>query len=194
MNKEEILEEYFLVETEKTEEIKGWKVIEKLEGCSSQSVSPLIELKTDSDSWLCDFKIKLLHCGLVLASPEYVIDEDDMIMEAIERIWKEWGVTATLQEALNQQIRRTLDETIITDPYYPHESWRTLQSPGTWTSTPDTSWHYTNTVTCSDATDSICPSYLSAADYSNLASTCSTSTIKDYITTCASTGTIANLC
>ena len=182
MSKEEILEEYFLVETEKTDEVRGWKVIGKLEDCSSQSVSPLIELKTDSDSWLCDFKIKLLHCGIVLASPEYVIDEDDMIMEAIEKVWKEWGVTATLQEALNQQIRRTLDETTITDPYYPYEAWRQL--PGIRTSTPDTSW--TNTVTCSDATSTCSDAnYLSAADYSSLASTCST-----YITTC----TTANLC
>ena len=78
LNKEEILSEYFLVETEKTDEMKGWKVVGTIEGCAGQSVSPLLELKTDGDGWLCDFKIKLLHCGLVLASPEYVIDEDEL--------------------------------------------------------------------------------------------------------------------
>jgi hypothetical protein len=102
--KEEILSEYFLMETEKTEEMKGWKVVGTIEGCAGQSVSPLLELKTDGEGWLCDFKIKLLHCGLVLCSPEYVIDEDDLVMEAMEMIWSVWGVGEQLQELLNQQV------------------------------------------------------------------------------------------
>ena len=90
--KEEILSEYFLVETEKTDEIKGWKVVGTIEGCAGQSVSPLLELKTDGDGWLCDFKIKLLHCGLVLCSPEYMIDEDEL------EIWQERKIRKAREE------------------------------------------------------------------------------------------------
>ena len=49
-SKEEILSEYFLVESEKTDEIKGWKVLGTIEGCASSSVSPIFEFKTDGES------------------------------------------------------------------------------------------------------------------------------------------------
>lgn len=153
MSKEEILNEYFLVETEKTEEIRGWKVIGCIESCSSQSVSPIIELKTDGDAWLCDFKVKLLHCGLVLVSPEYVIDEDELVMEVVEKYWKEFGVTSQIQDAINDEIKKW-EELARSTPFYPHYSQTTTTSPvtapGTWT---------TNTITCSSATS------LPAIDY-----------------------------
>jgi len=185
--KEEILSEYFLVETEKTEEMKGWKVVGTIEGCAGQSVSPLLELKTDGDGWLCDFKIKLLHCGLVLCSPEYMIDEDELVMEAIEKVWNACGVAQQLQEVLNQQIQKKLDEATITDPYYPHDSW----GNGTWTTTtaPLTStpsWS-TNTITCSDTSSA---SYI-PVDYSAFADTASatiTCAQQDYATSYLSKG------
>lgn len=190
--KEEILSEYFLVETEKTDEMKGWKVIGTIEGCAGQSVSPLIELKTDGDGWLCDFKIKLLHCGLVLCSPEYVIDEDELVMEAMEKVWNVWGSAQQLQEVLNQQIQKKLDEATITDPYYPHDSWVN----GTWTTTTSPlistpSW-MTNTITCSSTNDAaVNYATLSAIDkisdaITGTAVTCATTAVNDYATACAS--------
>ena len=144
---EEILSEYFLVETEKTKEIKGWKVIGTLESCSSSSVSPILEFKTDDGGWLCDFRIKLLHCGLVLCSPEYVIDEDDLIMEAVEKIWKVWGMNEKLQEILEQQLQDDIKPVC-----YPsgNEIWTTTTSP----ITTNPSW-WTNTITCSASTYTI---------------------------------------
>ena len=136
-SKEEILSEYFLVESEKTDEIKGWKVLGTIEGCASSSVSPIFEFKTDGEGWLCDFKIKLLGCGLVLASPEYVINEDELVMEAMEKIWKNWGITS---ELLEKQINEAVwKEVIKTNP----ETWTT-------TTTPNNQW-WNNTITCSDA-------------------------------------------
>ena len=190
--KEEILSEYFVVETEKTDEMKGWKVIGTIEGCAGQSVSPLIELKTDGDGWLCDFKIKLLHCGLVLCSPEYVIDEDELVMEAMEKVWNVWGSAQQLQEVLNQQIQKKLDEATITDPYYPHDSWVN----GTWTTTTSPlistpSW-MTNTITCSSTNDAaVNYATLSAIDkisdaITGTAVTCATTAVNDYATACAS--------
>lgn len=190
--KEEILSEYFLVETEKTDEMKGWKVIGTIEGCAGQSVSPLIELKTDGDGWLCDFKIKLLHCGLVLCSPEYVIDEDELVMEAMEKVWNVWGSAQQLQEVLNKQIQKKLDEATITDPYYPHDSWVN----GTWTTTTSPlistpSW-MTNTITCSSTNDAaVNYATLSAIDkisdaITGTAVTCATTAVNDYATACAS--------
>ena len=168
MEKEEILSEYFLVETEKTDEMKGWKVVGTIEGCAGQSVSPLLELKTDGEGWLCDFKIKLLHCGLVLCSPEYVIDEDELVMEAVEKVWSVWRVD---QSALNKQIWDKLNEA-ITEPYSPldpyispADTWTTTTSP--LISTP--SWT-TNTITCSDAFSG----QLYAVDYSAFVNTAST--------------------
>jgi len=90
MKKEDILEEYFLEEAEKTNEVKGWKVIGKIEGCNN-TLAPTdttLELKTGSNGWICDFRIKLLTCGLVLCSPEYIINEDDLVLEAMNEIWK----------------------------------------------------------------------------------------------------------
>lgn len=170
--KEEILSEYFLVETEKTEEIKGWKVVGTIEGCAGQSVSPLLELKTDGEGWLCDFKIKLLHCGLILASPEYVIDEDELVMEAMEKVWKVCGVTEQLQKVLDEQLQEKWKE-IITQPYYPdHGTWTTtttpIMNPGTWT----------NTITC-DANNAA--NYIPAIDYCTTA-TCATTAVNDYAT------------
>ena len=187
MNKEEILSEYFLVETEKTEEMNGWKVVGTIEGCAGQSVSPLLELKTDGDGWLCDFKIKLLHCGLVLASPEYMIDEDELVMEAMEKVWNAWGVAQQLQEIMSQQIQKKLDEATIADPYYPHDSWTWSQpDSGTWTTTTaptDTPSWSTNTITC-DATN--VANYIPAIDYCTTA-TCATTAVNDYATAYAST-------
>ena len=144
MSKEEILSEYFLVESEKTNEIKGWKVLGTIEGCASSSVSPILEFKTDGESWLCDFKIKLLGCGLVLASPEYVIDEDELVMEAVEKIWKNWGMTPEIEEGvLEKQIKEELwKEVIKTNP----ETWTTN------TTSSSSQWWWNNTITCSDAT------------------------------------------
>ena len=156
-SKEEILSEYFLVESEKTDEIKGWKVLGTIEGCTSSSVSPIFEFKTDGESWLCDFRIKLLGCGLVLASPEYVIDEDELVMEAMEKIWKNWVMISKLDEVLEKQLNEeTWKQVINTDP-------------GTWTTTitssPQPQW-WNNTVTCSDATNSYLPSdYIATAGY-----------------------------
>jgi hypothetical protein len=141
MSKEEILSEYFLVESEKTDEIKGWKVIGVIEDCASASNSSIIELKTDGEGWLCDFKIKLLGCGLVLASPEYVINEDELVMEAMEKIWKNWGITSKLNDALGKQINEKLWEEFI------------KTNPVTWTTNTTSSspqW-WNNTITCSDA-------------------------------------------
>ena len=193
MEKEEILSEYFLVETEKTDEMKGWKVVGTIEGCAGQSVSPLLELKTDGDGWLCDFKIKLLHCGLVLASPEYVIDEDELVMEAMEKVWNAWGSAQQLQEILNQQIQKKLDEATITDPYYPHDSW----GNGTWTTTTSPGYLSTNpnwstTITCSTNDAAVnYATYLPAIDKINdaitgTAATCATTAVNDYATACAS--------
>jgi len=138
MSKEEILSEYFLVESEKTDEIKGWKVLGTIEGCASSSVSPIFEFKTDEESWLCDFRIKLLECGLVLASPEYVIDEDDLVMEAVEKIWKNCRVTFELNKALEKQMNEELWKEII------------KTNTGTWT-TSSPYW-CNNTITCPDTT------------------------------------------
>jgi hypothetical protein len=144
MSKEEILSEYFLVESEKTDEIKGWKVLGTIEGCTSSPVSPIFEFKTDGESWLCDFRIKLLGCGLVLASPEYVIDEDELVMEAMEKIWKNWG---ELNEILKKQMNEELLKEII------------KTNPRTWTTTTTSSspqW-WNNIITCSDATSACAP-------------------------------------
>jgi hypothetical protein len=144
MSKEEILSEYFLVESEKTDEIKGWKVLGTIEvgGYASSSVSPIFEFKTDGESWLCDFRIKLLGCGLVLASPEYVIDEDELVMEAVEKIWENWGITSELTRISEEQMWKEVIKT----------------NPGIWTvttpATPSGSQWWNNTITCSDA-----PSY-----------------------------------
>ena len=173
MEKEEILSEYFLMETEKTEEMKGWKVVGTIEGCAGQSVSPLLELKTDGEGWLCDFKIKLLHCGLVLCSPEYVIDEDELVMEAMEKVWNVFA-DQQLQEIMSQQIQKKLDEATITDPYYPHDSW----GNGTWTTTTTPIMNpgiWTNTITC-DATNTA--NYI---PYCTTA-TCATTAVNDYAT------------
>jgi hypothetical protein len=186
--KEEILSEYFLVETEKTDEMKGWKVVGTIEGCAGQSVSPLLELKTDGDGWLCDFKIKLLHCGLVLASPEYVIDEDELVMEAMEKVWNAWGSAQQLQEVLNQQIQKKLDEATITDPY---GSWIGSQpDSGIWTTTTSPGYLSTNpnwstTITCSSANDAAnYATYLPAIDNldSAITATCATTAVNDYAT------------
>jgi hypothetical protein len=197
-SREEILSEYFLVESEKTDEIKGWKVLGTIEGCASSSVSPIFELKTDGESWLCDFRVKLLGCGLVLASPEYVIDEDELVMEAMEKVWNAWGSAQQLQEIMSQQIQKKLDEATITDPYYPHDSW-TWSHPdsGTWTTTTaplisTPSW-MTNTITCSSANDATVnyATYLPAIDNISSAitgtmATCATTAVNDYATACAS--------
>ena len=188
MNKEEILSEYFLVETEKTEEMNGWKVVGTIEGCAGQSVSPLLELKTDGDGWLCDFKIKLLHCGLVLASPEYMIDEDELVMEAMEKVWNAWGVAQQLQETINKQINQKEWDKILTEPYCPtyapypdsNGTWTTtttpIMNPGTWT----------NTITC-DATN-VATYTLDHLDSAITAtSTCATTAVNDYATTYEST-------
>lgn len=141
MSKEEILNEYFLVESEKTNEIKGWKVLGTItiEGYAyaSSSVSPIFEFKTDGESWLCDFRIKLLGCGLVLASPEYVIDEDELVMEAMEKIWENWGITSELLEKkINEEVWKEFIKT----------------NPVTWTrSTISKPQWQNNTITCSDA-------------------------------------------
>jgi len=152
MSKEEILSEYFLVESEKTDEIKGWKVLGTIEvgGYASSSVSTIFEFKTDGESWLCDFRIKLLGCGLVLASPEYVIDEDELVMEAVEKIWENWGITP---EVLEKQINGELWKEYI------------KTNPGTWTTTTTSSsqW-WNNTITCSDATTNYYASYLPSSD------------------------------
>lgn len=169
MNKEEILSEYFLVETEKTEEMKGWKVVGTIDECAGQSVSPLLELKTDGDGWLCDFKIKLLHCGLVLASPEYVIDEDELVMEAIEKVWKVCGVTEQLQKVLDDQLQEKWKE-IMTPPYYP--------DPGTWITTTAPITNRTWWTTC-DSTNAA--NYIPDIDYCTTA-TCATTAINDYAT------------
>jgi len=192
MEKEEILSEYFLVETEKTDEMKGWKVVGTIEGCAGQSVSPLLELKTDGDGWLCDFKIKLLHCGLVLCSPEYVIDEDELVMEAMEKVWGAWGAAQQLQEVLNQQIQEKLDEATITitDPYYPHDSW----GNGNWTTTTAPYIpNWSTTITCSSANDAAVnyATYLPAIDkisdsITGTMATCATTAVNDYATACAS--------
>jgi len=149
MNREEILNEYFLVESEKTDEIKGWKVIGTIEDCASSSVSPIFEFKTNEEGWLCEFKIKLLGCGLVLASPEYVIDEDELVMEAVEKIWKNWGVTSELNDVLEKQINEEMWKEII------------KTNPGTWTTTAPSSsspQRWTNTITFSDYYASYFPS------------------------------------
>jgi hypothetical protein len=191
MEKEEILSEYFLVETEKTDEMKGWKVVGTIEGCAGQSVSPLLELKTDGDGWLCDFKIKLLYCGLVLASPEYVIDEDELVMEAMEKVWNAWGVAQQLQETINKQINEKWNE-IMTEPY--------CSSPGhysTWTTTTapyiNTNPNWSTTITCSSTNDAAVNSatYLPAIDDISSAitgtmATCATTAVNDYATACAS--------
>ena len=194
MEKEEILSEYFLVETEKTDEMKGWKVVGTIEGCAGQSVSPLLELKTDGDGWLCDFKIKLLHCGLVLCSPEYVIDEDELVMEAMEKVWNAWGLAQQLQEIMSQQIQKKLDEATITetDPYYPW-NWSQPDS-GTWTTTTapyNPNW--STTITCSSANNAAVnyATYLPAIDNISSAitgtmATCATTAVNDYATACAS--------
>ena len=182
MEKEEILSEYFLVETEKTDEMKGWKVVGTIEGCAGQSVSPLLELKTDGDGWLCDFKIKLLHCGLVLASPEYVIDEDELVMEAMEKVWNAWGVAQQLQEVLNQQIQKKLDEATITDP------WTTTTTPNYFGTNPN----WSTTITCSSTSDAAnYATYLPAIDNldSAITATCATTAVNDYATACASSCT-----
>ena len=160
MSKEEILSEYFLVESEKTDEIKGWKVLGTIESCASSSVSPvfpIFEFKTDGESWLCDFKIKLLGCGLVLASPEYVIDEDELVMEAVEKIWKNWGITSELNKILENQINEEVWKEVI------------KTNPGTWTtSTTSSPQWWTNTITCSDATSAY--GYYLPSDYNSCAS------------------------
>ena len=180
--KEEILNEYFLVETEKTDEMKGWKVVGTIEGCAGQSVSPLLELKTDGEGWLCDFKIKLLHCGLVLCSPEYVIDEDELVMEAMEKVWNVWA-DQQLQEIMSQQIQKKLDEATITNPYY----------PGTWTTTTspyiNTNPNWSTTITCSSTSDAAnYATYLPAIDNldSAITATCATTAVNDYAMACAS--------
>ena len=194
--KEEILSEYFLVETEKTDKIKGWKVVGTIEGCAGQSVSPLLELKTDGDGWLCDFKIKLLHCGLVLCSPEYVIDEDELVMEAMEKVWNAWGAAQQLQEIISQQIQKKLDEDTITDPYYPHDSWH-QDDFGTWTSTTTPNYLGTNpnwstTITCSSTSDAANYATHLPVDSAITAATCATA-VNDYAsvyaTSCASSCT-----
>ena len=159
MSKEEILSEYFLVESEKTNEIKGWKVLGTIEGCASSSVSPIFELKTDGESWLCDFKIKLLGCGLVLASPEYVIDEDELVMEAVEKIWKNWGITSEPNDILEKQIKEEIWKGII------------KTNPETWTTTTTSSpqW-WNNTITCSDATSAYANASYLPSDYEVTAS------------------------
>lgn len=190
MEKEEILSEYFLVETEKTEEVKGWKVVGTIEGCAGQSVSPLLELKTDGDGWLCDFKIKLLHCGLVLCSPEYVIDEDELVMEAMEKVWNAWGSVQQLQEAINNQINQEEWDKIVTNPYYPHDSWNyTTTTPNYLNANPN----WSTTVTCSSTDDAAVnyATYLPAIDNISSAitgtmATCATTAVNDYATACAS--------
>lgn len=197
--KEEILSEYFLVETEKTEEMKGWKVVGTIEGCAGQSVSPLLELKTDGDGWLCDFKIKLLHCGLVLCSPEYVIDEDDLVMEAMEKVWNVWGVAQALQEAINKQINQAEWEKLVTEPYCP--TYAPYPDSGTWTTTTSPGYLSTNpnwstTITCSSTSDAAnYATYLPAIDNldSAITATCATTAVNDYAsayaTACASSCT-----
>ena len=194
--KEEILSEYFLVETEKTDEIKGWKVVGTIEGCAGQSVSPLLELKTDGDGWLCDFKIKLLHCGLVLCSPEYMIDEDELVMEAMEKVWNAWGAAQQLQEIISQQIQKKLDDDIITDPYYSHDSWH-QDDFGTWTTktTPNylgTNPNWSTTITCSSTSDAANYATHLPVDSAITAATCATA-VNDYAsvyaTSCASSCT-----
>ena len=189
MKKEEILSEYFLVETEKTDEMKGWKVVGKIEECSFQSVSPLLELKTDGDGWLCDFRIKLLGCGLVLASPEYVIDEDELVMEAMEKVYNALGVVQQLQEVLNQKIQKELDEATITDPYYPSGTWTTTTTPNYLSTNPN----WSTTITCSSTNDAAVnyATYLPAIDNISSAitgtiATCATTAVNDYATACAS--------
>ena len=165
MSKEEILSEYFLVESEKTDEIKGWKVLGTIEGCASSSVSSIFEFKTDGESWLCDFRIKLLGCGLVLASPEYLIDEDELVMEAMKKIWENWGIASELSEALKKQMNEGAWKEFI------------KTNPGTWTTTTTSSpqW-WNNTITCSDASTNYA-SYL-PSDYKVTTSSCAS----EYVT------------
>ena len=139
MKKNEILEEYFLEETEKTDELTGWKVIgiSKCESFSSGSQT-MVEFKTKSEGWLCEFKIKILNCGIVLVSPEYMVDDSELIMEAIEKYIK----TMT---PLTEELKKLLEKpTPISAPYDPDTTITT--SPGIWTSN-GTEW-WTNTITC----------------------------------------------
>lgn len=106
MNKENILEEYFLEEAEKTNEVKGWKVIGKIEGYNNTSAptDTALELKTGSNGWICDFRIKLLTCGLVLCSPEYIINEDDLVLEAMNEIWKVFSTSPDYMASLLENL------------------------------------------------------------------------------------------
>ncbi len=87
MEKEKILEEYFLDEIPSSTEMIGWRVIGEIENPKSNSADTYLELKTKMDGWLCEFQIKILKCGLVLVSPECVMREEDHVMEAAEKVF-----------------------------------------------------------------------------------------------------------
>ena len=144
MEKKKILDEYFLIETEKTCDIKGWKILGRFEEAyyQSQSLYPIIELKS-GDGWLCDFRIKLLYCGLVLVSPEYVVDEDELVMEAMEKLWNEGK--NELQKLLELQ-----KSTITSIPEAPYWTSTTTTAPAEWTYCNDTIT-CSNTITCGDS-------------------------------------------
>ena len=82
MEKEKILEEYFLDEIPSSTEMIGWKVVGEIENPKSNSADTYLELKTKTEGWLCEFQIKILKCGLILVSPECMMGEEDQVMEA----------------------------------------------------------------------------------------------------------------
>lgn len=128
-----ILEKCFLKEVNIEEGINGWKVIGKVEGCSGSSLSEVFELKTEEESWPYDFRVKLLHCGLILVSPEYIFDEDDFLVEVIEEYWKSGSLEKDIEEAIRLG----------------------LFNPTT-TTTSGNNWIYTSSpnITCTNATAS----------------------------------------
>ena len=134
MEKEKILEEYFLDEIPSSTEMIGWKVVGEIENPKSNSADTYLELKTKTEGWLCEFQIKILKCGLVLVSPECMMGEEDQVMEAVRKVYPEFNPEDEAEDLINMY----KNYTTITSAGVPY--W-TSSSPGITTT-------YANSVTC----------------------------------------------
>lgn len=186
MDKNEVLEKYFLTEVENSgdENVKGWRIIGKLKDYqSSGGCNTVEELVTQEDGWFCEFGIKILGGGFVLVSPECpdcYMKDDEELMEIMEELMKSTYVNA---EDLNDQILKILQdpETFKINQPNTINPWTTTTSPPSWlTSTTDaTRWYYDsngitnyiNTDALKDALSSCC-----SAGYLAVDDSCNTST------------------
>lgn len=187
MDKNEVLEKYFLTEVENSgdENVKGWRIIGKLKDYqSSGGCNTVEELVTQEDGWFCEFSIKILGGGFVLVSPEcpdcYMKDNEEL-MEIIEELMKTVSCYVKTED-LGAELNKLLSDPNTFKVNQPNtiDPWTTTTSPGWLTSSPNdvTRWYYDNANSATWIDTNALKSAISSctAGYLTVDDACSTST------------------